>query len=161
MTFVRTIRGDIKRGDLGATSAHDYLICAGGPQVLADEGFLLDSVDKAVEEARYFMKAGGSAIVECCPVGLGRDIARLFEVNDRTPGLNIVVATGFHMGSYYADNRTHWVGRYSVDQISGLLIAEITQGIEVHDYTGPIVERSGARAGVIKVGTSGRPPVGP
>jgi len=153
VAFVRTIHGDIDPSGLGAVSAHDHLICAGGPQALADPEFLLDSVDKAVEEASSFMSSGGSAIVDCCSIGQGRDINKLLEVAKRLPGLNIVAATGFHKGSLYADNRTHWVNRYSVDQVAELVAAEVTEGVDVHDYTGPITKRSPARAGVIKVGT--------
>lgn len=153
MAFVRTIRGDIDPASLGTTSAHDHLICVGGPQVLADEEFFLGSVDKAEEEARYFMDAGGSAIIDCCPIGMGRDITSLLEVNRRLPGLSIVAATGFHKGSLYADNRIHWVNRYSVDQVAQLLVSEINEGIDINDYAGPIVQRSAAKAGVLKVGT--------
>jgi predicted metal-dependent phosphotriesterase family hydrolase len=153
VAFVRTIRGDINPAELGATSAHDHLICMGGPQVLADPDFLLSSVDKAVDEAGYFMAAGGSAIIECGPIGMGRDISALLEINRRLPGLHIVAATGFHKGSLYGDTRVHWVSRYPVERVAELLVAEITEGIDQHDYSGPVVDRSTARAGVIKVGT--------
>jgi phosphotriesterase-related protein len=153
MSFVRTIRGDIDPKDLGPTTAHDHLIRIGGGEVIADAEHLLDSVDKAVEEASYFMKAGGKSVIDMCPIDMGRDVRKLKEVNDRLPELNIVVTTGFHKGELYKDNRTHWVNRYRVDQITELIIADITEGIDVHDYSGPIVERSPVRAGVIKIGT--------
>ena len=152
MTFVRTIRGDISPGDLGATSAHDHFVCIGGPQVAADLDFLLASVDKAAEEASVFHEAGGRAVVECGTIGLGRDVSMLLELNERLPALHIVAATGFHKGSWY-DNRAHWVARCHVEQIAQLLLDEVTDGIDENDYSGPVVRRSAARAGVIKVGT--------
>jgi phosphotriesterase-related protein len=98
--------------------------------------------------------AGGTTIVDMCPVDCGRDIKKLLEVNDRLPDLNIIVATGFHQAKNYEDNRTHWVTRYTVDQITELVVADVVEGIDFHDYSGPIVERSDAKAGVIKIGTA-------
>ena len=154
MTFIRTIRGDIDPSQLGVTNAHDHLIRSGGGEVMHDPDHLLDSVDKAVEEAGRFLAAGGRTIVDMCPVDCGRDIAKLLEVNDRLPDLQIIVTTGFHQAKNYEDNRTHWINRYTVDQITELLIADVVEGIDRHDYSGPIVERSGAKAGVIKIGTA-------
>jgi phosphotriesterase-related protein len=151
--FIRTIRGDIDPATLGPTTAHDHLIRIGGPEVIARPAHLLDSVDKAVEEATYFMNAGGRGVIDMCPIGMGRDVRKLVEVNDRLSELNVVVATGFHKGELYEDTRTHWASRYTVNQIAALIIADITEGIDVHDYSGPIVERSAVKAGVIKIGT--------
>ena len=119
-----------------------------------DPDHLLDSVAKAVEEAGRFVDAGGKTIVDMCPADCGRDITKLLEVNDRLADLNIVVTTGFHQGKNYEDTRTHWVTRYTVDQITELLVADVVEGIDVHDYAGPIIERSDAKAGVIKIGTA-------
>lgn len=154
MAFVRTITGDIDPRDLGMTNAHDHLIRTGGGEVVADgEDMRLPSVEKAIEEASLFVQAGGRTIVDMNPIGLGRDIRKLLAVNAGVPGLNIVVATGFHKGSLYRDDTVHWVTRYDVEQVAALIIADIEDGIDIHDYMGPIVERSAARAGVIKIGT--------
>lgn len=154
MTFVRTIRGDIDPAEMGTTNAHDHLIRIGGGEVIHDPDHLLDSVEKAVEEAGRFVSAGGKTIVDMCPADCGRDITKLLEVNTQLPELNIIVTTGFHQGSNYEDNRTHWINRYTVDQITELLVADVVEGIDLHDYSGPIVERSNAKAGVIKIGTA-------
>lgn len=154
MTFVRTIRGDIDPGDLGPTSAHDHLIRVGGGEVLADGPDMdLSSVERAIEEAGYFIAAGGRAIIDMCPIDMGRSIDRLIAVADAAPQLHIVVATGFHKGSLYAETTAHWLSRYTVRQVADLVIADIEEGVDFHDYSGPIVERSTARAGVIKVAT--------
>ena len=87
MTFVRTIRGDIAPEEMGTTNAHDHLIRSGGGEVMHDPDHLLDSVDKAVEEAARFLGAGGTTIVDMCPVDCGRDIKKLLEANDRLPDL--------------------------------------------------------------------------
>lgn len=152
--FIRTILGDIPPAALGPTSSHDHLIRVGGGEVLADgEDMDLSSVDKAIEEARYFLQAGGRAIIDMCPIDMGRNIERLVAVNAALPDLRIVVATGFHKGSLYAECTAHWINRYTVRQIADLIIADIEEGVDLHDYSGPIVNRSDARAGVIKVAT--------
>jgi phosphotriesterase-related protein len=159
MSFVRTILGDVDPSGLGVVNAHDHLIRTGAGEVYLDPDHLLDDVDKAVEEATSFVEASrrwapGGTVVDMCPADCGRDVTKLAEVNARVPGLQIVVATGFHREHVYLETKCHWVSRYSVDQIAELLIADITEGVDRHDYSGPIVERTEHRAGVIKVATA-------
>jgi len=159
MSFVRTILGDVEPSTLGVVNAHDHLIRTGAGEVYLDPDHLLDNVDKAVEEASYFVEAAkqwatGGTVIDMCPANCGRDAAMLAEVNARVPGLQIVAATGFHREHVYLETKNHWVTRYSVDQIAELLIADITEGIDNHDYSGPIVERTQHKAGVIKVATA-------
>ncbi len=152
MAFVRTILGDIDPKDMGITDAHEHLIRIGGGEVAhGGEDMRLPSVEKAVAETRLFLAAGGKTIVDAAPVSLGRDIGKLLEVNAAVDA-HIIASTGFQEGLFY-DNTVHWAARYTVEQIAELLIADIEEGIDVHDYMGPIVERSTARAGAIKVGT--------
>ena len=154
MAFIRTILGDIDPQEAGIINTHEHLIRIGGGEVaLHGEDMRLPSVDAAVEECERFMSFGGKTIVDMNPVSLGRDIVKLLEVNKRVPGLNLIVTTGFHASHVY-DKVVHWVVRYSVNQIADLLIAEIEEGIDEHDYMGPIVKRSQAKAGCIKIGTS-------
>jgi len=154
MAFIRTILGDIDPGQAGIVDTHEHLIRIGGGEVsLEGEDYRLASVDAAVEECERFMSFGGRTVVEMCPVSLGRDIIKLLEVNQRLPGLHLIATTGFQASHVY-DKVVHWVMRYSVNQIADLLIAEIEEGIDEHDYMGPIVKRSQAKAGVIKIGTS-------
>ncbi|MFO8026455.1 MAG: hypothetical protein R6U56_02185, partial [Opitutales bacterium] len=49
-----------------------------------------------------------------------------------------------------------WSHHYSAETIGRLFIADITEGIDRHDYSGPCVERTGHRAGLIKIATSGK-----
>lgn len=159
MAFVRTILSDVDPASLGVVNAHDHLIRTGGGEVYIDPDHLLDDVDKAVEEATSFVAAArqwshGGTVIDMCPADCGRDVLKLAEVNARVPGLQIVVATGFHREPVYLETTCHWVSRYSVDQIAELLVADIVEGVDRHDYSGPIVDRTEHRAGVIKVATS-------
>jgi phosphotriesterase-related protein len=120
----------------------------GGWPIHHEPDFRLDSVDAAVSEVEGFLTAGGAAIVEMTPLGFGRDPDGLRTIAQRT-GVTIVGCTGFHKLSYYAGN--HWLHRYSVEQIADLLAAEVTEGMDRHGLDGPFVERSEARAGVVKL----------
>jgi 5-phospho-D-xylono-1,4-lactonase len=160
VSYARTLLGDVSPNTLGVVNAHDHLIRTGAGEVYIEADHLLDDVDKAVEEAGYFVTASkkwsadGGTVVDMCPANCGRDVDKLAEVNARVPGLQIIIATGFHREHVYLETRSHWVSRYSVDQIADLLIADITEGIDRHDYSGPIVDRTPYKAGVIKVATA-------
>lgn len=160
MGKVRTINGDIDASELGVVNAHDHLIRTGAGEVYIDSDHLLADVDKAVEEATYFAEASlnwsdkGGTVVDMCPANSGRDMDKLREVVSRVPNLKVIATTGFHREKVYLETRSHWVSRYTVDQITDLLIADIEEGVDRHDYSGPIVERTDAKAGCIKVATS-------
>lgn len=159
MGFARTIKGDIDPVALGVVNAHDHLIRNGAGEVYIDADHLLIDVDKAVYEAKLFMEASKNwaptgTVVDMCPANSGRDMDMLLEVNEQVPDLHIIATTGFHREKVYLETRSHWVSRYTVEQIAELLIADIEEGIDRHDYSGPIVDRSNAKAGCIKVATS-------
>ncbi|MDR0432103.1 MAG: hypothetical protein LBH48_02160 [Bifidobacteriaceae bacterium] len=156
--FARTILGDVDPTTLGVVNAHDHLIRTGAGEVYLDPDHLLDDVDKAVQEAQSFVSASrrwadSGTIVDMCPMNCGRGIDELVEVNNRVKDLHVIAATGFHREKVYLETRSHWVSRYTVEQIAELIIADIREGIDRHDYSGPLVDRSPSRAGVIKVAT--------
>lgn len=136
--------------------AHEHVYI--GPSAATDRfpEFRLDDRERIIRELREVRRAGGGTMVDSMPCGAGRDIDALVEISERS-GLHLVAATGAHLARYYASG--HWSGSYSVEQLAGLFVAEIEQGIDRNDCTGPLVERSGARAGVIKV-ASGAPMTG-
>ncbi len=148
--MIRTVTGDRDPSDLGVTMAHEHLLMTGGWPVRHEPDFRLDSVDAAVAEVGRFAGAGGAALVEMTPLGFGRDPDGLAEVSRRT-GVAVVAATGFHKLGYYAD--THWLHHYTEEQIADLLVAELVEGLDRGGYEGPLVDRSPARAGVVKLAT--------
>ncbi len=148
--MIRTVTGDRDPADLGATMAHEHLLMTGGWPIRHEPDFRLDSVDAAVEEVERFVQAGGAALVEMTPLGFGRDPDGLATISRRS-GVAIVATTGFHKLGYYAD--THWLYRYPSERIADLLVAEIAEGLDRGGYEGPLVDRSPARAGVMKLAT--------
>jgi 5-phospho-D-xylono-1,4-lactonase len=147
---IRTVCGDIAPDDLGATLVHEHLLMTGGWPVRMEPDFRLDSVDAAVEEVGRFRAAGGACVVEMTPLGFGRDPDGLAAVSRRT-GVHIVACTGFHKVGYYAD--THWLHTYEVDDIADLLVADVEDGLDRGGLEGPLLDRSEARAGVMKIAT--------
>lgn len=151
---IRTLMGDIGPEQLGVCDFHDHLIRSGGPEILIDPDYLMDSVTAAVSEAEAFAAAGGQAMVCMDPLGCGRNVPKMLEVAERVRGrLHLVMATGFLLGKHY-DPRQHWTVTCPEKQVARMLSLEITEGMDRYSYNGPIVERVSAKAGVLKAGTS-------
>jgi 5-phospho-D-xylono-1,4-lactonase len=89
--MIRTIRGDIDPAELGPCDAQSipFLVTPAQP------GEEYSDVSKAIEEAKTLRAAGGRALVDWTPIGLGRDLNGLRAVSEAT-GLHIVAATGVH-----------------------------------------------------------------
>lgn len=148
MKFARTVLGDVDVATLGATNAHEHVMIRGDLILVREPDFRLDDPAKAVEELSEYRSFGGGSIVDTAPIGIGRDPDALIRIA-RESKVNIIAATGFHKTRYYLD--THWRFQYSADEIAQLLIDEIEIGMEQNSYNGPLLRRSQARAGVIKV----------
>jgi 5-phospho-D-xylono-1,4-lactonase len=148
---IRTVLGDVEPSALGVTLAHEHLLMTGGWPVMQEPDYRLDSIDAAAEEVDAAKAAGLGALVEMTPNGFGRSARGLQQIARRT-GVHIVATTGLHKVGYYADN--HWRHRYSAEQIAGLLVEEIETGMDEHNLEGPLIERTDACAGVVKVATS-------
>jgi 5-phospho-D-xylono-1,4-lactonase len=97
VAIVRTIRGDIAPEELGPCDAHEHLFLV----TPAQPGDEYSDVSKAIEEAATLRAAGGQALVDWTPIGLGRDLDGLLAVSEAT-GLHIVAATGLHRDLHYA-----------------------------------------------------------
>jgi phosphotriesterase-related protein len=149
--MIETVLGSIPAAELGACDFHDHLFIAGGLPVALEPGFRLDDAEAAIAEVTEFREAGGRSLVDCMPVGVGRDIDGLIRVAQAT-GVQIIAATGFHKDRYYPAD--HWARRYDADRITELLIAEARVGIDASGYAAPVIERRSARAGIIKAGSS-------
>ncbi len=150
MAIVRTVLGDIDADALGVCYAHEHIIIDDSLTTDRNPAFLINSVDKASQELKQFYADGGRAVVDSMPCDCGRSVLKLAEVSQNT-GVSIVAPTGLHLAKYYDSG--HWGNLYNAQQLADLFVADIQQGIDIHDYTGPIVQRSPHKAGLIKVAT--------
>lgn len=148
--YIRTVLGDIDSCDLGQSYCHEHLLIMSGSATKIDPDFLLDDLDQATTEIAAFCKAGGQALVDMMPPGIGRNPEGLVTLAQRT-GCHIIATTGFHKERYY--DAQHWLYTYSVETIAQLFADEVTMGMDQWGYRGPHTRRIEARAGIIKVAT--------
>lgn len=151
MSFVRTVLGDIAPTEMGLTYSHEHIIIEESYPTISNPLFVLNDVDKVSQELTGFYIAGGQTVVDTMPANCGRNVEKLAEVSRRSK-VNIIAPTGIHLEMYYLPN--HWRYSYSADQLTRLFVDDIIQGIDRHDYGGPIVERTSYKAGMIKLGTA-------
>lgn len=132
MNAVRTVLGDVPAEELGVCDAHDHLFLS-SPQLPGQE---LQDVSAARAELDAFRAAGGSAVVQWTPYGMGRRAADLPALS-RSTGVHLVCATGLHQAAHYAPQL--------LDEVRGRLadvfVTELTEGIGT----------PGVRAGLVKV----------
>ncbi|MYW15085.1 phosphotriesterase [Streptomyces sp. SID2955] len=133
MTDVRTVLGDVRPQDLGVCDAHDHLFLR-SPQLPGQE---LDDARAARAELAAFRAAGGAAVVQWTPHGMGRRAADLPELS-RATGVRIACATGLHQAAHYDAES---LDRLRGGGLAGLFVSELTEGIGT----------TGVRAGLIKV----------
>lgn len=154
--IVRTVLGDIPAEEIGVTDAHDHLIRSGGPEIKLDINFLMDDVNAGRKEFGRFIEAGGKTMVCMDPIGCGRNVPKMLEIAEEYHGKgHIMMTTGFQKGSNY-DPRTSFLATVSVEKVAEMMTLEIEEGMDIHSYNGPVVERTKAKAGLIKAGTSYR-----
>ena len=149
--MIRTVTGDVTAVPDGAVYPHEHLFLDSPLIKYNFPGILLNDLDAAVSEVGECRAAGVSLMVDAMTMSAGRDVARLAEVSRRT-GMLIIAATGLHHDRYYGSR--HWTNRIASDVLVDLFIADLVEGIDDFDYTGPVIQRSDSRAGVVKVATS-------
>jgi len=100
----------------------------------------LDDLELAVEEVARFASLGGHTIIEATGLGLGRSLAGLRRVSERT-GVNIIAGTGFYLEAAHPA----FVAAKTTEQLAELLLADLRDG------------EHGIRPGIIgEIGVSGR-----
>ena len=152
--FFRTVLGDLSFSEMGLTYSHEHIVIDDGYVTAKHPEFLLNDVDKISKELKNFHDAGGRTVVDTMPANCGRNILKSVEVSQRSD-VNIIVPTGIHLEIYYPEN--HWRYSISEDKLTRLFIADIEEGIDELDYSGPIIKRTSHRAGLIKLATGDGP----
>ncbi|GAA2479985.1 phosphotriesterase [Actinocorallia cavernae] len=130
--MIRTVLGDIRPQELEVCDAHDHLFLR-SRQLPGRE---LDDVAAARAELEAFRAAGGAAVVQWTPHGMGRRAADLATLS-RATGVHLVCATGLHQAPHTAPELLEGLrGR-----LAEVFVTELTEGIGT----------TGVRAGLIKV----------
>jgi len=126
------------------------VIDGGRPFQMVPE-FDLGDIEPMAAELGDAVALGLRSVVDAMPCDAGRNAAKLAELSRRTV-VNVIAPTGLHHDRYYGP--AHWSHRLSVEELAGLFAADIIEGIDANDYSGPVVTRTPFRAGVIKVAGS-------
>ena len=148
---VRTVLGDVPAERLGMCFAHEHLIIDGGVVKLVNPEISLQRVSDAVAELRPCVAAGLRAVVDAMPADAGRNVVKLAEISRRA-GVHVVAATGLHHARFYGER--HWGELLAPEELAELFLADLTEGIDAHDLNGPVVRRTGHRAGIVKAAGS-------
>lgn len=143
-TSIQTVLGTLPLAELGRTLVHEHILvkypgAEFDPKSVIDrEGVIVEAVRRLTELREVH---GVRTFVDPCPVELGRDVALLAEVSERSQ-VHIVCTTGFYFESMGLP--PYWRNS-SVEQIAEFYLTEIEQG----------AMRTSVRAGALKCATSG------
>lgn len=146
--MIRTIGGDLPANQAGPVYAHEHLIIDSPLVAETMPHIHLHSIDETVAEVNTCVAAGVRTMVDAMPAASGRNPERLSRISILT-GMRIVATTGLHTDKYYGS--VSWAGTDSPEQLARRFIADVEEGIDIHDYLGETVERAPVRAGIVKV----------
>ena len=150
MSFVRTVLGDISPQQMGLTYSHEHVVIEESFPTMANKDFILNDVEKISEELKSFYTHGGRTLVDTMPANCGRNALKLAQVSKQS-GVQIIAPTGIHLQKYYPPN--HWQFHLPEDELTELLVQDITEGIDEFDYGCPVVKRTAHKAGLLKLAT--------
>ncbi len=148
--FFRTVLGDRPVMEMGLTYAHEHIVIDDCYVTAKHPEFLLNDVSRISTELTSFYNSGGRTVVDTMPANSGRNIFKSVQVSQNS-GVNIILPTGLHLEIYYPEN--HWRYYSTEDELTRLFIADIEEGIDQFDYSGPLVKRTPHKAGLIKLAT--------
>jgi len=171
--MAHTVRGPVPVENLGITLCHEHLLIdmtqflaevheasrkalteapvgieilgelRRDPMICRDNLFQGD-VELAIREASHFKRAGGRTVVDCTPVGLGRDVRALRIISEATD-LNIIAGTGWYTEAFQTGAHKKYVSEKNDEELASVMIREIEQG----------VADTGIRCGIIgEIGTA-------
>ena len=143
---VMTVNGALSPEALGTTLAHEHLfinllnqatasckvekvekkhfpLLHRNPYALSDN-LRLDDFDDAVAEVCLFKQAGGDTLVDCTPMGIGRDPEKLQRVSAAT-GINIVMGCGYYTYDTHPAELKDW----SAENIRDEMVTDLLEGV--------------------------------
>jgi 5-phospho-D-xylono-1,4-lactonase len=155
VSFVRTVLGDIARRELGVVFGHEHLFI--DSPYIADRfpHIHLHSVPDAIREVDECRRSGVGTMVDAMPCASGRSATALAAISQVT-GVHVIATTGLHTSRYYEG--VHWTHDEPAEVLAELFRADIEEGMDRYDYSGPVIRRTEHRAGIVKAATLGDRP---
>lgn len=145
--MIMTVTGAKAPDSLGFCQCHEHLMITKGVSYEHNPALCIDDLDKSMEEASEYLKAGGNTIIDAQPGGCNRDQRALFQISKQT-GINIIASTGFHKLIFYPQE--HWIFTSTVSELTRFFLHELQEGMYTHIDTGFHHEFTPIRAGIIK-----------
>jgi len=147
MSMINTATGTCTAGDLGITLMHEHLLI-GWPGWDSDTAAPAwdrgEAKRMCVDRMQELKALGVTALVDPCPIDLGRDVEFAADVSQAS-GVQIVCATGLYKEESGAAPYYKFRGAFTdtVSEMTETFVKEVTDGIG----------STGIKAGVIKVAT--------
>lgn len=144
---IHGVLGPIEQSELGQTLIHEHIATADWSMRTAfgEHYYEHDVVaDRAVEHFSRAQACGVRTVVDGTPVNMGRDVALIKEVAERT-GLNFVLSSGF----YYQDEV--YLNWRTQDEVYALLSRECAEGISGTGVRPGIMKAACADAGITPI----------
>lgn len=145
--LVQTVTGPIDPEALGFCQCHEHLLLQKGTSWEVNPALCLDDEEKSLLELRDYRAAGGRSLVDAQPVGCGRMADGLERLSIRS-GVSVVASTGFHKLCFYP--KGHWLFTMGEDELAGLFISELTEGMYLDCDHAPPKKQIPVPAGMIK-----------
>jgi len=109
------------------------------------DNIILSDIGLAIEEVLDFKKYGGDTLVDLTNEKMGRDPVALKKIS-RITGLNIITCTGI----FVEDIHPEYVESYSIEDIAGIMVKEIMEGIGDTGIRAGIIGEIGVSRGILK-----------
>jgi phosphotriesterase-related protein len=123
--MVMTVKGPMPSTQMGITHTHEHLLCDLSSVVGENLIWVLDNIEKSLEELNYFKNAGGKTIVEVSNIGLKRDVLGLKKISEIS-GINIIAGSGYYIETTYPQE----VYELGTNMLAKKIIKEIEEGID-------------------------------
>lgn len=126
---IQTVLGLVQPNEIDSTMMHEHTFCDlwewGGRR---DYNGIIDDEELLAEELAAYRGAGGSAVVDVTPEGIGRNPAGLRRLAEAT-GLHIVMGCGWYRERVYPA----LVYELDTNQLADRLIREFSDGVDGTD----------------------------
>ncbi|MFE7566448.1 phosphotriesterase [Streptomyces sp. NPDC057539] len=131
--LIQTVRGPVAVSDLGSVLMHEHVFVLSEElrQSLPETWDEQERISDAVTRLKALAATGVTTIVDPTVIGLGRNVARVAQVNEHVD-LNIIAATGLYTLADIPDFfRYHGPGTLlgGAEGMTELFVRELTQGI--------------------------------
>ncbi|MGV3600871.1 MAG: phosphotriesterase family protein [Dyadobacter fermentans] len=142
--YTYTVVGKIPVSELGAALIHEHVLVdfIGAAKISPDRWKHDEVIQKVLPYLQEIKSRGIRTLVECTPAFIGRDVALLKKLSERS-GLQMLTNTGYYGAS---DNKylPEWAFTQTAAQLADRWIAEFEKGID----------GTGIRPGFIKTGVN-------